>query len=417
MQDYFRKTIKMNIQLLSISHKTARASLRGRFVFDSEQTKDILKQLTEPDGQQENTGIEEAVLISTCNRTELYCSGTPENQNFIRMQHVLLAAAGIEKNSETHMAALDAFRRFSDKNAIHHLFCVAAGLDSAVLGEDQILGQVRNAYFLAMESGYTKTTFHCLFQSAITAAKRMKTDTILSKSSVSTAGLALKTAMECQQNLPVKNVMIIGASGKIGSIVLKDALDFQELNIFITARHELPHPLHGQDRRYTVIPYEKRYEYMPDMDIVISATASPHYTVMKEHFLAQNPPVKKRVFFDLAVPADIEPEMSQVPETVCYSMEDMQELARQNNAAKLEALPKAKAILSKYEEQFVKNMAFGEALPAIAALSERAQEALGQESAYSLVHKFVCQAKKNCDADEFVQFTKILNKIVEVENT
>ena len=415
MQDYFRKTIKMNIQLLSISHKTARASLRGRFVFDSEQTKDILKQLTEPDGQQENTGIEEAVLISTCNRTELYCSGTPENQNFIRMQHVLLAAAGIEKNSETHMAALDAFRRFSDKNAIHHLFCVAAGLDSAVLGEDQILGQVRNAYFLAMESGYTKTTFHCLFQSAITAAKRMKTDTILSKSSVSTAGLALKTAMECQQNLPVKNVMIIGASGKIGSIVLKDALDFQGLNIFITARHELPHPLHGQDRRYTVIPYEKRYEYMPDMDIVISATASPHYTVMKEHFLAQNPPVKKRVFFDLAVPADIEPEMSQVPETVCYSMEDMQELARQNNAAKLEALPKAKAILSKYEEQFVKNMAFGEALPAIAALSERAQEALGQESAYSLVHKFVCQAKKNCDADEFVQFTKILNKIVEVE--
>ena len=415
MQDYFRKTIKMSIQLLSISHKTARASLRGRFVFDSEQTKDILKQLTEPDGQQENTGIEEAVLISTCNRTELYCSGTPENQNFIRMQHVLLAAAGIEKNSETHMAALDAFRRFSDKNAIHHLFCVVAGLDSAVLGEDQILGQVRNAYFIAMESGYTKTTFHCLFQSAITAAKRMKTDTILSKSSISTAGLALKTAMECQQDLPVKNVMIIGASGKIGSIVLKDALDFQGLNIFITARHELPHPLHGQDMRYTVIPYEKRYEYMPDMDIVISATASPHYTVMKEHFLAQNPPVKKRVFFDLAVPADIEPEMSQVPETVCYSMEDMQELARQNNAAKLEALPKAKAILSKYEEQFVKNMAFGEALPAIAALSERAQEALGQESAYSLVHKFVCQAKKNCDADEFVQFTKILNKIVEVE--
>lgn len=415
MQDYFRKTIKMSIQLLSISHKTARASLRGRFVFDSEQTKDILKQLTEPDGQQENTGIEEAVLISTCNRTELYCSGTPENQNFIRMQHVLLAAAGIEKNSETHMAALDAFRRFSDKNAIHHLFCVAAGLDSAVLGEDQILGQVRNAYFLAMESGYTKTTFHCLFQSAITAAKRMKTDTILSKSSISTAGLALKTAMECQQDLPVKNVMIIGASGKIGSIVLKDAMDFQGLNIFITARHELPHPLHGQDMRYAVIPYEKRYEYMPDMDIVISATSSPHYTVMKEHFLAQNPPVKKRVFFDLAVPADIEPEMSQVPETVCYSMEDMQELARQNNAAKLEALPKAKAILSKYEEQFVKNMAFGEALPAIAALSEMAQEALGQESAYSLVHKFVCQAKKNCDADEFVQFTKILNKIVEVE--
>ena len=189
---------------MSISHKTAAGELRGRFVFDREQTEDILKQLTKNSGDAEDAQIEEAVLISTCNRTELYCSGASENQNFIKMQKGLLAAAGIEKDSEIHMAALDAFRRFSDRNAVHHLFCVAAGLDSAVLGEDQILGQVRSAYFLAMENGYTKTIFHCLFQSAITAAKRMKTDTILSKSSVSTAGLALKTAMECQQDLPEK---------------------------------------------------------------------------------------------------------------------------------------------------------------------------------------------------------------------
>lgn len=134
--------------------------------------------------------------------------------------------------------------------------------------------------------------------------------------------------MECQQDLPVKNVMIIGASGKIGSIVLKDALDFQGLNIFITARHELPHPLHGQDMRYTVIPYEKRYEYMPDMDIVISATASPHYTVMKEHFLAQNPPVKKRVFFDLPCRRTLSRKCyrcrktSVIPWRICRSLQD-----------------------------------------------------------------------------------------------
>ena len=393
----------MNIGVVGVNHNLAPINVREAVSFTDTKKIEAINILLDRE-------IDEIVILSTCNRSEIYISGENIQQKVDEVANFYKDYFGV-KDIEQYL-----FKK-TNLEAIQHLFDVTAGLDSLVVGEDQILGQVRNAYFLAMESGYTKTTFHCLFQSAITAAKRMKTDTILSKSSISTAGLALKTAMECQQDLPVKNVMIIGASGKIGSIVLKDALDFQGLNIFITARHELSHPLHGQDMRYTVIPYEKRYEYMPDMDIVISATASPHYTVMKEHFLAQNPPVKKRVFFDLAVPADIEPEMSQVPETVCYSMEDMQELARQNNAAKLEALPKAKAILSKYEEQFVKNMAFGEALPAIAALSERAQEALGQESAYSLVHKFVCQAKKNCDADEFVQFTKILNKIVEVENT
>ena len=391
----------MDIGVVWVNHKLAPINVREAVSFTDTKKIEAINILLDRE-------IDEIVILSTCNRSEIYISGENIQQKVDEVANFYKDYFGV-KDIEQYL-----FKK-TNLEAIQHLFDVTAGLDSLVVGEDQILGQVRNAYFLAMESGYTKTTFHCLFQSAITAAKRMKTDTILSKSSISTAGLALKTAMECQQDLPVKNVMIIGASGKIGSIVLKDALDFQGLNIFITARHELPYPLHGQDRRYTVIPYEKRYEYMPDMDIVISATASPHYTVMKEHFLAQNPPVKKRVFFDLAVPADIEPEMSQVPETVCYSMEDVQELARQNNAAKLEALPKAKAILSKYEEQFVKNMAFGEALPAIAALSERAQETLGQENAHSLVHKFVCQAKKNCDADEFVQFTKILNKIVEVE--
>ncbi len=204
-----------------------------RFAADSYLTVNrqrYFKKLTEPDGQQENTGIEEAVLISTCNRTELYCSGTPESQNFIRMQHVLLAAAGLKRTVKriwrrwTHSA---------DSRIKRHTPPVlrggGTGLGGAWGRPDFRAG--KKCLFSCNGERLYKTTFHCLFQSAVTAAKRMKTDTILSKSSVSTAGLALKTAMEYQQDLPVKNVMIIGASGKIGSIVLKDALDLQGLNI------------------------------------------------------------------------------------------------------------------------------------------------------------------------------------------
>ena len=391
----------MSIQLLSISHKTAPTQVRGMFGFDDEQKKTILERLI---SQKE---ISEAVILSTCNRTELYCSGDEDNVIFSKMQKILLEAAGTENIPQM----TDYLLRFQGKRAVHHLFRVTAGLDSVVIGEDQILGQVKQAYYFSKENGFTKSTFNSLFRLSITAAKKVKTDTVISKTSVSTAGLALKKALECHETPYNKNIMIIGASGKIGSIVLKDALDIVGLNIFVTVRDKLPHELHNKSYEYHVIPYEERYEWLDKMDIVISATSSPHYTITKEHFAKCRKTQKLRVFFDLAVPMDIDREIATEEDTVYYSMEDMQQLAQKNNEAKLDDVPKAEAILQKYEEQFLKDTLFGSSLDTIKAFEEKAEKELQKKSAGEIVKQFFCKVKENSGADEFAQFMEIVKKI------
>lgn len=391
----------MSIQLLSISHKTAPTQVRGMFALDDEKKMQILRTLI---SQEE---ICEAVILSTCSRTELYCSGEKDNKIFSKMQQFLLEAAGAEKIP----GMTDSFMRFQGRRAVRHLFRVTAGLDSVVIGEDQILGQVKQAYYFSKENGFTKSTFNSLFRLAITAAKKVKTDTVISKTSVSTAGLALKKALECHETLDNKNIMIIGASGKIGSIVLKDALDIAGLNIFVTVRSKLPYELHNQAYEYQVIPYEERYQWLDQMDIVISATTSPHYTITGEHFKNCVKTEKKRVFFDLAVPMDIDCKIGLEADTFYYSMEDMQELAQKNNEAKLDDIPKAEAILQKYEEQFLKDDLFGSSLDMMKALEERAEKELQKKPAGEIVKQFFYKVKENSNADEFAQFMKIVKKI------
>lgn len=376
------------------------------FAFDDEQKMNILGKLV---SQKE---IREAVILSTCNRTELYCSGEKDNVIFSKMQKIILE----ESQGENIPQITDYLLRFQGKSAVRHLFRVTAGLDSAVIGEDQILGQVKQAYYFSKENGFTQSTFNSLFRLSITAAKKVKTDTVISKTSVSTASLALKKALECHGRSDNKNIMIIGASGKIGSIVLKDALDITGLNIFVTVRDKLSHELYNKAYEYHVIPYEERYEWLDKMDIIISATSSPHYTITKEHFVKCRKTQKLRVFFDLAVPMDIDSDIGMEEDTFYYSMEDMQELAQKNNEAKLDDVPKAEVILQKYEEQFLKDTLFGSSLDIIKAFEEMAEKELQKKSAGEVIKQFFYKVKENSGADEFAQFMEIVKKISNLKN-
>lgn len=391
----------MGIQLLCISHKTAPMQVRSLFAFDQRQQALILENLIH------FSEIEEAVIVSTCNRMELYCSGERDNHVLKKMQEIVLKEAGADTIEGIH----DYLLRFQGERATHHLFLVAAGLDSMVLGEDQILGQVKQAYFYAQERGFCGPVFNNLFRLAITAAKKIKTDTILSKTSVSTASLALKKAEECHGTLEGKKLMVIGASGQIGTIVVKDALDRKGLDVYVTIRQRQPKGFHKETNRYKTIEYKQRYHWMDEMDIIISATTSPHYTITQEHFLKCRITDKKRVFFDLAVPLDIEESIGRLPNTFYFNMENMKEIAQRNQELKQESVVEAEEIIQEYEQRFYKNQIYSQNLDLLNDLKYSIIHEAELEGIEKAWNHFLFHIREEANIGELRDFMALLSRL------
>ena len=174
----------MDISLISISHKNAPLEVRARFAFPVEAQEELMRQAIA------RNIAEECVFISTCNRTEIYTYHACPGSNFIKMQALLFEFAGIQVEEEMG----DYVRMYQGSKAIKHLFHVAAGLDSMVMGEDQILGQVKRAHEQAHQIGTCGVYLNTLFRYAVTAAKKVKTETDLSRTTVSMATMAIKAA-------------------------------------------------------------------------------------------------------------------------------------------------------------------------------------------------------------------------------
>ena len=238
------------------------------------------------------------------------------------------------------------------------------------------------------------------------AAKKVKTDTPMSKTSVSTASLALKQAGEKFGTLSGKNIMIIGASGKIGNIVMLDALDIEGANVYVTARNHIPE----KNVRCNIIDYKDRYEHMEKMDVIISATSSPHYTVTRKHF-EEKEHKNKVVFIDLAVPFDISPDIEEIQGVARYSMEDMDRLAAKNNELKKSYLCDAKEIIREYEQEYLKNEIFRANREKIDRFMAYIKENAEKKSLDAAVHKMIFDIKEKSNAQEFQDFVEIIAKI------
>ena len=290
----------MSIRLVSISHKTAPLEVRELFAFTKEQQEELMRALIS------EGGAAESVVIATCNRTEIYTyyedrEGQRKNLFTLQQQLILREAGAADRRD-----VADYLRFYQEEKAVSHLFSVTAGLDSMVVGEDQILGQVKKAQEQAQEAGTCGKYLNTLFRYAITCSKKIKTETDLSKTAVSTATLAVKAADEALGGLEGKHVMVIGGTGQIGGIVLKNLYSMKGLHIYSTIRNvTLTHDAHMKSESNTLIDYKDRYEYLDQMDVVISATASPHYTLTYARVKEKLKTEKPRVFVDLAVPVDL----------------------------------------------------------------------------------------------------------------
>lgn len=293
----------MNIVMSGLEHSLAPIHLRERLSFTKLQNAEMIGKIYD------FPHISGCVLLSTCNRTELYLSCTEE----VNPGELLCKAAGMEYTQYQQM-----FVTHSGQQAVQHLMEVSAGLRSRIWGEDQIISQVRDAISIARQAHTTDPILETLFRFAISAGKEVRTKARLTAVSSSAASMAVALIKEKLGPLTHKKAMVIG-NGEMGRLAAS-LLQKEGCNVLVTLRSYR----HGETivpPGCGVVPYDERMQHMNGIDILISATTSPHYTVTADQLSSlSHPPV---IAVDLAIPRDIQPEAGNLLGLSLYNIDDL----------------------------------------------------------------------------------------------
>ncbi len=372
------------MECISISHKTADSGEREKFYIPKEKTGDFLQKIRAV------TGAEQCVLLSTCNRTEIYVSG--EENRFRELEKALEMISGSDGEQIRSLA-----RRYQGRRALHHLFRVVCGMESMVIGEDEILGQTREAYLYAKEAEHTGYELNTIFQAALACAKRVKTETMISRTAVSVATLAVNEVAHLP--IPRKTVLLMGGSGQMGSIILKNLLSQKNVRVIATVRsHKGICQSGGEQVEH--VDYQNRYAALEEADAIISATASPHYTLTAGRVREAVRTQKERLFLDISMPPDLDAEIGQLAHCRLVALDDIKKLAAENNRRKQQAFADAEEILEEELEKLCKALAFHRFTEADVHWKERYADCSAEKLLYLL--------RDGLDSDSFVAVLKAL---------
>jgi len=353
-----------HLLLFGVNHKTAPVELREQLAIPAERLSEATRSLAL------TPGVREAMILSTCNRVELVVhseAGAPDLMGFFNVffavDHSLLRPHVYE---------------YREREAVRHLFRVASSLDSMVVGEPQILGQVKEAYAVAKSVGAARTDLDRLLQNAFSVAKRVRTETEIGSSSVSIASVAVDLAEKIFGALEGKKVFLVGA-GKMSELAARHLVHRGASSIFIANRtHERAVQLAAEFGGH-VIRFDDLYTSADRADIIITSTGSPQPIFRPEHgaqFIhrRRNRPM---FFIDIAVPRDVDPEMNRVEGIFLYDVDDLQSVAASNQTDRAKEAERAEAIIAAEVERYHKQLSVLDAVPVIRGL-HRAAETMRQ---------------------------------------
>jgi glutamyl-tRNA reductase len=349
---------------LGVSHKTAPLELRERLSLTEGRAVAALRELTEAGT------IGEAAAISTCNRTELYLVVTDPVQAESEALGVLTRKADIRPTELLgHLYSLRGV------DASRHLLRVTAGLDSMIVGEAEIQGQVKRAYELALVEGATGPILNRLFRGALAAGGRARNETAIGERGVSIPSVAVEVAQRALGDLSERKVLMIGA-GATAELVARALVARGVDTVFVANRHHdralgLAERFDGEAIRFETLP-----EQLVEVDVVVSTTNSPHHIIERdglEQVMAERE-ARPLVLIDIAVPRDIEPACREVAAVSVYDIDDIQQIVERNAGVREAEATRAERIIEDELDRFQRWVASLEVVPTISALRERGDE-------------------------------------------
>jgi glutamyl-tRNA reductase len=362
----------MKLQMLGCSHHNSTVEVRERLAFNSDQARQALALL------RERYPETEAVLLSTCNRVEIY-TAAEDATGFPTHHEMVEFLAGFHGLSPPQV--FDALFEHSGEDAVRHLFTVAGSLDSMVVGEAQILSQVKQAYELATLGNATGPLTHAAFQAAIRVAKRIASETEINKKRVSIPSVAVADfASQFFERFDDKKVLVVGA-GEMGEETLRYLIDESAHDIAIINRspgraEELAARTAGRAE-----PWDKLHELLVAADLVVSTTGAKQPIVTAADFASIEKERYQRPLFilDLAVPRDFDPAIGDFNGVYLYTIDDLQKTCQENQKAREREWPKAEKIIEDETARFMTELHHRATGPTIKRLKARAEELKAEE--------------------------------------
>ncbi|HMG03795.1 MAG TPA: glutamyl-tRNA reductase [Edaphobacter sp.] len=359
--------------LIGINHTTAPIEVRERLAIPAGRLADATRTLVH------QPGIREGLILSTCNRVELLTlqeDGATPGGNLLSFLQEYFAV--------TPSSLTPHLYEYREGEAIRHLFRVASSLDSMVVGEPQILGQVKESYTIAREVGAVNGSLDTLIQRAFTVAKKVRSETQIGSSSVSIASVAVDLARKIFGSLEGKTVLLVGA-GKMSELAARHLIQQGAANILVANRtleraEKIAAQFGGQ-----VIAFDSLYDQAARADIVITSTGAPQKLFGRshgQHFL-QSRRNRPMFFIDIAVPRDVDPRMNEVEGCFVYDIDDLQQVATANLADRSREAEAAETIVSLEVEKYQQRVQSRGAVPAIVALQQSAEAIRESELARS----------------------------------